>query len=174
MVCRGCSWLSFPRRRESSLSREGVDSRLRGNDGVWHGNDGLWCGSDGVWCICYTQISGPFLQLLLQLFLAGQVKLVFTGVDISVFGQRDFNQCFVFSLALHDVEIVCLLRRGNCPDSVWAFCVSNRPDTAWRSECRGRANSLRSVEKKASSGNVSAARRQCCNPTFKLNRPLAQ
>jgi len=44
-------WSSFPRRRESMLVRAGrVDSRLRGNDGVWQGDDGVGIGDDVVGC----------------------------------------------------------------------------------------------------------------------------
>ncbi|MGH6639308.1 MAG: hypothetical protein ACREBY_12020 [Polaromonas sp.] len=46
----------------------------------------------------------PFHPLALQLFLAGQVEWVFSGVDFGVFGQSDFNQRLVLFLAQHDAE----------------------------------------------------------------------
>ena len=46
----------------------------------------------------------PLRKLLLQLFFAGQIELVFTGVDVGVFGQGDFYQRLVFLLAEHDAD----------------------------------------------------------------------
>ena len=48
--------------------------------------------------------SRPFRQFLLQFFFARQIKLVFPGVDVRVFGQSDFYQCLVFLLAQHNAD----------------------------------------------------------------------
>jgi hypothetical protein len=41
---------------------------------------------------------------VLQFFFARQIELVFTGVDVCIFGQGDFYQRLVFLFAQHDTN----------------------------------------------------------------------
>jgi RHS repeat-associated protein len=49
-------------------------------------------------------LSCPFHKFLLQFFFAWQVKLVFAGVNIGVFGKSDLDQGGVLLLAEHDAD----------------------------------------------------------------------
>ena len=51
-----------------------------------------------AWLCPVRQVGRPFHQFLLQFFLAGQIELVFPGVDVGALGQRDFNQRLVLLL----------------------------------------------------------------------------
>jgi len=56
--------------------------------------------------------SHPFHKLLLQLFFAGQVKLIFAGVNVSVFGKGNLDHGGVLLLAEHYADGV-VLRLGS-------------------------------------------------------------
>jgi len=53
-------------------------------------------------------LSCPFHKFLLQFFFAWQVKLVFAGVNVGVFGKSDLDQGRVLFLAQHDADGVVL------------------------------------------------------------------
>ncbi len=51
-----------------------------------------------------TLFSDPLFQFLPQFLFAGQVELVFAGVNVGVLGQGDFDQCLILLLAEHNAD----------------------------------------------------------------------
>ena len=49
-------------------------------------------------------MAGQLHQFAAQLVLAGQIELIFAGVDVGVLGQRDFDQRVVLLLAEQDAD----------------------------------------------------------------------
>ena len=60
-----------------------------------------------------TLLSCPFNKFLLQFFFAWQVKLVFAGVNVGVFGKGNLDQGGVLLLAEHDADGVVLRLRSD-------------------------------------------------------------
>ncbi len=57
-----------------------------------------------VLLILHILISHPFHKFLLQFLFAGQVELVFAGVNVRVFGKGDLDQGGVLLFAEHDAD----------------------------------------------------------------------
>lgn len=57
-------------------------------------------------------LAHPFHKLLLKFLLAGQVKLVFAGVDVRVFGKGNLDEGGILLLAEHYADGV-ILRLGS-------------------------------------------------------------
>ena len=47
---------------------------------------------------------GGFLELLLEFFFAGEVKLILSGEDVGVFGEGEFDECVFFAFAEDDAD----------------------------------------------------------------------
>jgi hypothetical protein len=54
------------------------------------------------------QLSHPFREFLLQFFLAGQIELVFAGVNVGIFGKGNLDQSGILFLAEYDADGVVL------------------------------------------------------------------
>ena len=44
------------------------------------------------------------MELLLEFFFAGEVKLILSGEDVGVFGEGEFDECVFFAFAEDDAD----------------------------------------------------------------------